>query len=900
VTLQPDQKLAHYRVVKKIGEGGMGEVYLARDSHLDREVAIKVLPGDVAADPNRVARFQREAKLLASLNHPGIAAVHGFEQAGEFRFLVLELVQGEDLSVRLSRGPLPVDEAIEIACQIAAALEEAHEKGIVHRDLKPSNVKITPDGKAKVLDFGLAKAWEGETAGSAGSPDLSLSPTLTFNATQAGMILGTAAYMAPEQARGRPVDKRADIWAFGVVLFEMLAGRQLFRGETMSDILAGVLKTEPDWSALPLEVPAPVHALLRRCLAKQPQERLRDIGDARLFLEDGLGAEPTSDPAYSSRPSPWRTLSLLAAALTGAAAAAMLFVLFSGAGGAPAHPPTRLTVSLPVEAPFGVENYPGHSLAISQDGRVIAYRPWGGSSLQVRDLGDLTVHALPGTEGGNQPFFSPDGAWLAYFADHSLKKVPLAGGRPVSLASELPNANWQRGSWTDDGRIVFDTWNGGLRIVDADGGVPAVLTEPEGEWHLGPNVIPGTATVLFFTQTRDSLRIESLPLDGGKPSTVLEDASHPLYLSSGHLLFVRQGGVMVAPFSADTLELTGPAAPVPFDVLTDHPNVGAPVPQLAVSATGTLVYGPGPAGGLPDSTLVWVDHQGRQEEIGTLPFALPSFDLSPDGRRLVVSGRLRGTVRYGLYDLERRVLTPLFDQKLDFPSNPIFSPDGTRVYYALFGTHEAEIMTLDLDGGEPEMLARVTGTWVATRSISRDGRYLAISLYHPETGSDIWYLDLQEGGEARPFLVSAANEYSPVLSPDGRWLAYVSNDGGTYGTYLRRFPGGEGKMTVVTGACTSNSLWAPDSRQLFLQCDSGDSVRVMVASVEPGETLRLGEPQLLFEGPFLASSDTGASFNLSPDGSRLLLARQETEFRRAAQLVVVQHWLNEVERLTSR
>jgi serine/threonine-protein kinase len=512
--------LAHYCVVKKIGEGGMGEVYLARDSHLDRDVAIKVLPPEVASDPDRVARFQREAKLLASLNHPGIAAVHGFEQDGEAHFLVLELVQGEDLSTRLARGPLSVDEAVAIAVQIAAALEEAHEKGIVHRDLKPGNIKLTPEGKPKVLDFGLAKAWAGEAeTDSAQAAGMSLSPTISFNATQAGVILGTAAYMAPEQARGYAVDRRADIWAFGVVLFEMLTGRQLFRGESVSDVLAAVLKTEPDWSLLPADVPASVRALLRRCLARAPRERLRDIGDARLFLEDNLGAEPGGDLASTGSASPWRPFAVAGAALAGAAVAAVLFVLFSGAGEIPDRSPTRLTVPLPAEAPFGVQSYPGHSLAISRDGRVIVYRPWDGSALQVRNLSDLTVRPMPETDGGSQPFFSPDGAWLAYFADASLRKVPMAGGRPVTLASDLPNASWQRGSWSDDGRIVFDTWNGGLRIVDADGGLPAVLTAPESEWHLGPTVIPGTTTALFFSQTRDSLSIQSLSLDGGEPGT---------------------------------------------------------------------------------------------------------------------------------------------------------------------------------------------------------------------------------------------------------------------------------------------------------------------------------------------------------------------------------------------
>jgi serine/threonine-protein kinase len=877
----------------------MGEVYRARDSKLRREVAIKVLPEAVAEDAERLARFQREAEVLAALNHPHIAAIYGLEESDGVPALVLELVEGETLAERIAAGPIPVEEALGIARQIADALEAAHEKGIVHRDLKPANVKLTPGGKIKVLDFGLAKALTGDSS----SPDVTSSPTLTARSTQAGMIIGTAAYMSPEQARGKSVDKRADVWAFGALVYEMLTGRRAFEGDTVSDTLAAVLKTDPNWEALPAETPATVRKALRRCLERDRDRRLHDIADARIEMEEGstAGVESMEGRVAARRPNAW-TAALVGLAAGAALAAAILLGLRRPLPPA-ARLQSRLSVRLPPGAPYRVDSYPGDSIAISRDGSRIAYSSpmlEGSQTLHIRRLDDLEVRPLAGTEGtAQQPFLSPDGEWIGYFARDSLRKVSARGGSPVTLVHDLPNAPWLRGSWSDDGRIVYDTWNAGLRIVAAEGGATRVLTQPDSEWNLGPEVLPGSDTVLYFAQTATSFRIESVSLDGKNRKTILENASHPRCLASGHLLFVRDGGLMLAPFDAGALRVTGPAVPVPLNVMMDHPNVGAPLPQLAVSREGTLVYAPSRRAGARQSTLVWVDRAGKSEEIATVPFAWPHFDLSRDDGRLALSGRDGGLVRIEIFDLARKTLTPLREERLDYPAMPVWSPDGSRIFFSRFGTHESALLTQSVDGGAPQSLLTLPGTWMAPRTFSRDGRFLAISVYNPKTGSDIWVLDLAAPkGEkpARAFLDIAGDQFCPALSPDGKWLAYASSETGRDEIYLRRFPGGEGKVRISSDGGFA-PLWSSDGRELFFQSQDGSTM--MAVSIETRPTLRLGQPQRLFEGHFQSSSDVGLSFAVSPDSRRFLMVRQDESPREATELVVVQNWFQEIERLTA-
>jgi Tol biopolymer transport system component len=903
-------RLGSYEITAQIGEGGMGLVFKAKDFHLGREVALKVLPAGFTQDAERLARFEREAKLLASLNHPNIAQIYGLETSGRSPALVMELVEGPTLADRLAQGSLSIDESLSIARQIAEALEEAHEKGIVHRDLKPQNVKASIEGKVKVLDFGLAKAMEPGGAASTGnagadvarSPTLMNSPTLTAAGTQLGVILGTAAYMSPEQAKGFAVDKRCDIWAFGVVLFEMLTGVSPFVGDSVPDTLARVLQRDIDFAVLPDATPPAIRGLLRRCLERNPKNRLHDIADARIVLDDQLAgklAETASPVTTPGRPSFFARRSLLLAGV------ALLVALGAAAGWFARRPASlaqaplsRLSIRLPPENPYKVQSIPGRSIAISRDGSLVAYVAASGDreQLVVRALGELLPRTVVTTDTVRQPFFSPDGKWICYFEGNELKKVSVEGGRPVTLVTELPNAAWVRGDWSDDGRIVFDTWNAGLRVVPADGGKVRILTQPEEEWDLGPEVIPGTTAVLFFSESEAGFQVEAIDLDGGDRRTVLENASQPVYLASGHLLFQRDGGLFVAPFDAQGAKVTGPAMPVALEPMVDDERAATPIPQLAVSSNGTLVYAPRQPSATAASELVWVDRQGRSEPLATVPYPLPTFDLSPDDGQLALAVRDGGRARLAIFDVARQTLTPLRDEQLDIPTAPVFSADGKEIFFARYGTHRGEILAQKIEGGEPRRLGRFEGTWIAPYSISRDGRWLVGSLYDPKTQSDIWSLDLEASDpehSARRFAVPA-DQVAPTLSPDGHWVAYESWEGGATEVYLQRFPGGESKVRVSSGGGRT-PRWSLDGRELFYLDPAGAAVLAVAVRTDP--KLELGAPRQLFGGAFSLDSGTGPVFEISNDGRRFALLLRHGDPKRSPELVVVQNWFSEVSKL---
>jgi len=895
------KRLGPYEITAKLGEGGMGEVYRATDTQLERQVAIKVLPSEFTADRDRLARFEREAKLLAQLHHPSIASIFGIAESDGVRALIMELVEGPTLAERLESGALPVDESLSIARQIAEALEEAHEKGIIHRDLKPQNIKASVAGKVKVLDFGLAKAMDpaGTASGAPSASQLAASPTLTLGATVQGVILGTAAYMAPEQAKGFIVDKRADVWSFGVVLYEMLTGISPFVGDSVPDTLARVLQREIDFDSLPASTPTAIRQLLRRCLERNPKNRLHDIADARIVLDDQLAGRLVEVVAREASPESPGSRARGSALLVGAAVVAALGVAVGWLAHRPAPlaraPVSRLSIPMPPEHSYRVQSIPGRSLAISRDGELVAYVAAFGESdrLFVRALGELSPRRIATADEARQPFFSPDGKWIGYFRGNELQKVSVDGGRPVTLVADLPGAAWLRGAWSDDGQIVYDTWNAGLRVVPAEGGAVRVLTQPEEEWNLGPEVIPGSTTVLFSTVSVAGFKIEAIGLDGSGRRTVLENASQPQILGSGHLLFERDGGLLVVAFDASSAKVTGPAMPLALEPMVDDERVATPVPQIAVSANGTLVYAPRQPSARAASELVSIDRQGTSEPLATVPYPSPTFDLSPDGRQLALAVRDGTRARLAIFDLARRTLTPLRDEQLDIPTAPVFSATGKEIYFARYGTHRGDILAQKLEGGEPRHLGRFEGTWIAPYSISRDGRWLVGTLFDPKTQSDIWSLDLEASDPehaARTFAVPG-DQIGPTLSPDGRWIAYETWDDGGTDVYVQRFPGGESKVRVSSGGGRS-PRWSPDGRELFYLDGAGAAVLSVTVKTDP--KLELGAPRKLFGGAFALDSGTGSEFEVSRDGKRFAMLLRHEDPKRASELVVVQNWFTEV------
>ncbi|HUG87259.1 MAG TPA: protein kinase, partial [Actinomycetota bacterium] len=801
--------LAHFEVIDKIGEGGMGEVYRARDTRLGREVAIKLLPQPFLEDPERLARFEREARLLASLNHPHIAAIHGVEEDAGRRFLVLELVEGETLAETLARGRIPVKEALEIGRQVAEALEAAHTRGIVHRDLKPSNVKRTPQGSVKVLDFGLAKALEPEPGA---LPDLSRSPTLSYQATRAGVILGTAAYMSPEQARGKPVDRRTDIWAFGCLLYEMLAGRAPFGGETVTDVFASIVHQEPEWERLPQETPRAVRRLLRRCLEKDPERRLHDIADARLEVED---AERPAVPGIAEaegglepRLRRWRVAAIACAAIL-LGLVGVILLLPERPGGVATV--VRTIVPPPPGGRFHLFWTSPGPVAVSPDGSRLVYAVRDEQSvvrLWMRELGQLEARPLPGTEGANYPFWAPDGDEVGFFADGHLKKIDVGGGRPLTLA-EAPNG--KGGSWSPEGVIVFaPTAQSGLVRVPATGGVPTAITELDRERgdnsHRHPRFLPGGRRFLFVAR-----RVEApvLPgqelghllvgsLAGDEPREIMRVATNTEY-AAGHLLFVRNGSLMALPFDAGKLEAVGDPLILAEGLL--H-SAWAALAVFSASGEGTLAYQTGHQMG-EHRILEWRDRTGKV--LGTVgePELYTEVRLSPDGR-LAAVGIVTGQSNdpdIWLWDLPRGVKTRFtFDgsRKCCFA----WAPGGERIAWAGSVTGgRADIYLGSVLGMDTSAVLWQDELLKFPSSWTSDGRQL---LYFANDGFspwNLWRLPVEEGGAPGRMWESAFQHVFPTVSRDGRWLAYSSDESGRWEVYVTDFPESRRKWQVsVEGA----------------------------------------------------------------------------------------------------
>ena len=872
------QTLGNYRVTAALGAGGMGEVYRASDLKLGRDVALKLLPEAFASDPERLARFEREAKLLASLNHPGIAHLYGFESMRReggtaAHVLVMELAEGEELGERLKRGPIPVDEAIALASQIAEALEAAHEKGIVHRDLKPANVKVTADGRVKVLDFGLAKAWAGDNAGASSSADFSRSPTLAHSSTAAGLILGTAAYMSPEQARGKAVDKRADIWAFGVVLFEMLTGRKLFEGETVTDVLAAVVRQEIDWQALPPATPALLRRLLKSCLERDPKQRLHDVADARIVLDEllrGPSPEETVAPAEAGSPRPaWRA----------AAAVALAGLLGLGIGYVTRRPqPTpgdeRWLLAVPDGLKLSLINQP--ALALSRDARLqvaVVTSARDIPQLLLRDSRELQPRLLPDTDGASSPFFSPDGAWIGFFRQNGLFKLPVAGGPPVRIAAS--NVQSRGASWGEDGYVYFvpDTVVG-LSRVREDGGAVEVVTQLDASrderTHRWPTAFADggvlyTSDTAASTEYYDDARIEAVRPATGERRVVIENASMARYAGNGRLVFARGGSLFAIGFDSRSMSTRGNPIKVLDGVATD---IASGAVQFALSANGGLLWAPGAGRG--HFNLVWVDRQGSETRSPIEPGAYSELAVSPDGTRVAVVGGEGGVSDLWVADLQRDVVTRLTTG--ESVQRPVFSPDGSRIAYGTrpLGTrgNRWQIAWKPADGSRPaEMLIEGERNHVPS-AFTPDGRYIIYdAIQTTGDGRDMFLLPLAPPREPRPLLVGPAAKLHGTVSPDGRWLAYVSDESGQLVVYVRPFPAGEGRYQVSAGFGTE-PRWRRDGRELFYR--SGN-VLVRV-TVDAGATFRAGKPEVLFDR--VATGALVSSYAPAADGRRFFTFRE--------------------------
>ena len=908
--------LGSYKILSLLGAGGMGEVYRAQDTKLGREVAIKVLPAAFTQDPGRLARFEREARLLASLNHPNIAAIYGLEEADGIRFLALELVEGKTLGERIAKDPLPVEEALEVCRQMAEGMEAAHEKGVIHRDLKPANVKVTPEGKVKILDFGLAKAFEGETP----VTDISQSPTLTEEMTRAGVILGTAAYMSPEQAKGKPADKRADVFAFGAVLYELLTGKRAFEGETITETIAAVLKSEPEWERLPSDTPWRIKELLEDCLQKEAHDRLHDIANVRIQIKKALSEPAPVSPigqTLAGQPGRGRrTITLGLVALAGAVIGVAIWSLMRP----PLSPPAalkRLVIPLPSIAPLEVETL-RPALALSPDGTRLIYvaNRGGKRQLYLRQMERLEATPISGTEGGHSPFFSPHGQSVGFIVGNKLKKISVSGGAPETIDVVPPVT--RGASWGPDDTIIFTpSQNGGLSWTLAVGDTPPpyafsytsnhpleaqILTTPDptqGEYsHRWPQFLPGGKTVLFTIDTGgsfDEARIGVLSLETGKVKVLLDGGTNARYSPTGHIVFARAGAVLAVPFDLERLERTGDPVTVIEGILMEPGGTA----HFTFSDDGSLAYVPG--GMLvTDRKLVWVNRQG---EVDPLPAEAREYmhpSLSPDGKQVAVTIREGSNYDVWVSEVERGSLGRLTsDPGEDFA--PIWTPDGKQV---TFGSEMAGTGPMlwwrPADGSGPQelLLEREEGRrGQYSSSWSPDGQTLAFNdLLDPVNGQDIWMLPLEGEQEPWAFLNTEFEETGAMFSPDGRWLAYTSNETGRDEVYLQPFsvtgPRGTKQVSVGGGA---EPLWAQDSRDLFYR--NGD--KMMAVAIETELELSVGTPRLLFEGrflPVLSGDEPGSSYDISPDGKRFLMIQREQDLV-PTEIIVVLNWFEELKRL---
>jgi eukaryotic-like serine/threonine-protein kinase len=898
LALTPGTRLGPYEILAALGAGGMGEVYRARDTKLNRDVALKVLLDAFTRDPDRLARFTREAQVLASLNHPHIGAIYGFEDTSETHALVLELIEGDTLADRIARGAIALDEALAIAHQIGDALEAAHEHGIIHRDLKPSNIKITPDDVVKVLDFGLAKLVQPQAAAS--HADMTASPTITSPAmvTGIGVVLGTAAYMSPEQAKGREADKRSDVWAFGCVVYEMLSGRRAFDGEDTTDVLGAVVRLEPNWDALPDNMPQPVRTLLQRCLIKDRRKRIADIAAALFVLDHqtGVAASGTSLPAPLSRRPLWRRPApLMAGGLVAAAlgAALMWFAM------RPASPRiVRTTIVTSGSTALTLAAGGDRGIAITPDGSRIVYR--GNNQLLVRALDQLEPTVLSGQGEPRGVFISPDGRWVGFFDGTTLKKVAIAGGPAVTIS---PAGTSRGATWGPDGTIIFATSSValGLQRVSADGGEISVLTKPnrargEGD-HLWPEFLPGGKAVLFTITAAggsiENAEIAVLDLQTGTSKVLPVKGSHAHYVPTGHLVYGFTGTLRAVAFDLGRLEVIGTPAPVLQGVVTTV--FGAA--EVAVAANGSLVYVPGSGIGQILQTVVSVDRQGRPSPLPNLP--LDSYRyvrVSPDGARLALATQ----DDIWIYDVARAMRTKLTDHPARELS-PLWSPDSQRIVFTSdrAGYRELFWRSADGTGRDERLLTRGNDLIdVMANGWSADGTQLLFTEVSSGTRvvGTIGQIAFERPSDVRVLLNPESNNGRAAVSPSGSWMAYDSDMSGRPEIYVERYPG-LGSRKPISSAGGRLPIWSRNGRELFFSTPDGR--QMLAVPVQSGTTFVAGRPKVLFEFAMITNTGGNRPYDVGPDGRFFIIRGDPAEDGAGtlSNLIVVQNWFEELKRV---
>jgi Tol biopolymer transport system component/tRNA A-37 threonylcarbamoyl transferase component Bud32 len=857
--------LAHYEVTAKIGEGGMGEVYRARDTKLDRDVALKILPRELSGDRERSARFEREARTLASLQHANIASIYGYENIDGVRFLAMELVEGEDLAERLERGALSMDEALGFALQIAVGLEAAHERNIVHRDLKPANVKVGADGIVKILDFGLARAYTGDPDDGS---DPALSPTITAAMTQAGTILGTAAYMSPEQARGRAVDKRSDIWAFGVMVYEMLTGSRLYDGETTTDILGAIVLSRPDIELLPKKVPARVKAMLARCLTPELPDRLRDIGEARIVLSNP-GA-PAATEGTQPIPAGSNRLWMMACVVTTVLAAALGFAWWTA--DAPTATVIQASINVPEDHAIVATGLRGGSLRVSPDGESIVFvaQQAGRQQIWIRALSEREGHPVQGTDGGHRPFWSPDSRSIGFFVDGNLRRVSVSGGAPLTIA---PASNGRGGVWLENGQIVFAPGpNSALFAVSAGGGQPRAVTEPGPRSHREPRWLPVDGHFLYLDNVGGGEWLMCIGNTDGAPQIELGRSNGGVEYASGRILYLQGRTLVAHPLDLGSKQLTGEPSPLAERVIRD-PNFGIGV--FSVAQNGILCYQAGTTSG---GQLVWMDREGNEIGVQGERAEYDEVALSDDGSTIAtIINDSDGKSDVWLIDVERdtqRRFTFTADDAALRRAEVKWSGDGEFLVYSVETDSNTTIGMKRTDGGSPEeMLLEAEGWNIWPYDVSADSEWVLFGLQNESGNEDLWIVPTSGEGDQRPLFETPFDEWPGSISPDQRWLAVDSDETGRREIYVIPFPDGGGRWQVSRDGGRFPRWNGAGDELYYIDMDGA----LMAVSVEPaGGVFRATEPEVLFRANLYAGSF--GVYDVHPSGERFLILEQSAQY----------------------